>query len=99
MQGLSGLEVKASPIAGKGLFATKAFRPGEILMDLERPLLALPESERAHDTCAWCFNWTSMPNLFSEATENMFEEVAQRKNHSWCTGCKKVGSKYAVRLV
>jgi len=77
MQGLEGLEVKASPIAGKGLFATKAFKPGDVVMDLERPLLALPEPDRAHDTCAWCSIGRACLVFALEATEEMFEEVAR----------------------
>lgn len=87
MQGLAGLEIKTLPIAGRGLFAAKAFRPGDVVRDLESPLLAIPEGRRAHSTCAWCFNWTSLPRLFLEASEEMCEKVAQRKKHSWCTGC------------
>lgn len=95
MQGLEGLEIKASPTAGKGLFTTKVFAPGDVVMDLERLLLAIPDPARAHDTCAWCFNWTGLPMLFAVGEdEGRIGDV--KETHSWCTGCRAVGALVVV---
>lgn len=83
MSDSSGTEVRSSPLGGRGLFATKPHQPGEVLLALERPFIAVLDKPRVEDTCAWCFSWTELPVL-SGAGVNRAAKV------NWCTGCKKV---------
>ncbi|KAI1344151.1 hypothetical protein F5Y15DRAFT_104232 [Xylariaceae sp. FL0016] len=85
------VEVKQSQMAGvgRGLFATKDFAPGDLVLCLERPLVAELELDRMQDTCAWC-----LQRGLSDPTERMqaasmglpggFIEV------KCCTACRKV---------
>ncbi|EGP88636.1 uncharacterized protein MYCGRDRAFT_37947, partial [Zymoseptoria tritici IPO323] len=70
------VEVKQSAIpgAGRGLFATKDFEPGDIVLSLDRPYVAELDIDRLCDTCAWCFQ--RLPAGFVQTKA--------------CTGCKKV---------
>lgn len=80
----SGTEVRTpSPLGGRGLFATKPHQSGEVLLAVDRPLIAVLDRPRIEDTCAWCFSWTELPVL-SGAGVNQASKV------NWCTGCKKV---------
>jgi SET and MYND domain-containing protein len=79
----AGTEVKHSPLGGRGLFATKAFDGGDVILDLQRPLIAVLDGPRVEDTCSWCFSWTELPVL-SGAGINQAVKV------NWCTGCKQV---------
>ncbi|KAI1349870.1 hypothetical protein F5Y01DRAFT_168950 [Xylaria sp. FL0043] len=92
MSANKGVEVKQSQIpgAGKGLFARVAFSPGDVVVAVDRPLVAELEAERMQDTCAWCFQ--------RGATDPVEKKMAiavglpsgsiETKN---CTGCRKVG--------
>ena len=65
------------------MFASKAHQLGEVLLSLDRPLIAALDKARIEDTCSWCFAWTELPVL-SGAGINQATKV------NWCTGCKKV---------
>jgi SET and MYND domain-containing protein len=87
-----GVEVKQSKIegAGKGLFARNAFSSGDIVLAVERPLVAELEIERMLDTCAWCFQRGATDPLervqaASMGLPNGFTEIKS------CTGCQRVG--------
>ncbi|KAF2088201.1 SET domain-containing protein [Saccharata proteae CBS 121410] len=69
--------VKASPVAGNGLFAKKDVPAGELLFAKERPLLAVLDSPNMDGNCAYCFSG-SYASMFDPAN---FELKA-------CTGCK-----------
>ena len=49
------VEIRKSDIegAGRGLFATKSFKPGEVVHTIARPSVAELDTERLQDTCAW----------------------------------------------
>ncbi|KAJ8116473.1 hypothetical protein ONZ43_g4433 [Nemania bipapillata] len=86
------VEVKQSriPGAGKGLFARKTFSPGDIVVAVDRPLVAELEIDRMLDTCAWCFqraatNPTERSMAVSMGLPNGSTDI---KN---CTGCQRVG--------
>ena len=83
MPEMSGTDVRSSPLGGRGLFATKSHSPGDVLLSLDRPLIAVLDKTRIEDTCSWCFSWTELPVL-SGAGVNQASKV------NWCTGCKKV---------
>lgn len=76
-------EVRKSSLGGRGLFATKPCQTGDVLLSLDRPLIAVLDKPRIEDTCSWCFSWTELPVL-SGAGINQATKV------NWCTGCKKV---------
>ncbi|KAI0857215.1 SET domain-containing protein [Xylaria cubensis] len=87
-----GVEVKQSPIpgAGKGLFARKAFSPGDIVAAVDRPLVAELEIERMLDTCAWCCQrgLTDPIEKMNAAAMGLPNGSTEIKN---CTGCQRVG--------
>ena len=53
MSGTSDTEVKSSPLGGRGLFTTTAHAPGDVLLGLDRPLIAVLDKNRVEDTCSW----------------------------------------------
>lgn len=77
------IEVKPSPLGGKGTFATKTQEPGDVLLALDRPLIVALDKTRLEDTCSWCLSWTDPPAISGAV-------VHQAAKVSWCTGCKKV---------
>lgn len=91
MPASDGTEIKESRIsgAGRGLFATKDFEPGDSVVTVDRPLVAEPEIERLRDTCAWCFqrgetDATERTQAASMGLPTGFIEVKA------CTGCRRV---------
>lgn len=84
-----GLEIKASPISGKGIFATKSFAPGDVVLELERPLVATLDKERVEDTCGWCFNWINLSLTAPTA-------IPAHRKVKWCSGCNKI--KYCSKV-
>jgi hypothetical protein len=79
----SKTEVKRSSLGGRGLFATCPIEGGDVLIELERPLIAVLDRPRIEDTCSWCFSWTELPVLSGAG-------VNQALKVNWCTGCRKV---------
>lgn len=60
--------------AGTGLFATRAIKAEEAILQEERPLLAVLDSPRLKEACSWCFLYTG------ETDDDVELKV--------CTGCK-----------
>jgi hypothetical protein len=60
--------------AGKGLFAACEIEAGSIVLQEERPLLAVLDSQHLKEACAWCFKYTG--------------ETDEQINLSVCTGCR-----------
>lgn len=83
MSSTNTVEVKPSPLGGKGTFTTRACEAGDVVFSLDRPLIATLDRARIADTCSWCFSWTDLPGL-SGAGINQTAKV------NWCSGCKKV---------
>ena len=83
MADLDFTEVKKSAVGGRGRYAQKDIAPGEVLLSLDRPLIAVLDRSRIIDTCSWCFSWTELPML-SGAGPNQVTKV------NACVGCKKV---------
>jgi SET and MYND domain-containing protein len=83
MAEVDATEVKKSSLGGRGRFATKDQAPGDVLLSLDRPLIAVLDRPRIADTCSWCFSWTELPVL-SGAGPNQVTKV------NFCVGCKKV---------
>ncbi|RYP93243.1 hypothetical protein DL770_000618 [Monosporascus sp. CRB-9-2] len=84
-------EVRQSKIsgAGRGLFARRDFSPGDLILSLDRPLVAEVETERMLDTCAWCLQRSELDPEGRKQAASMglpigFIEVKA------CTGCRRV---------
>ncbi|KAI5361060.1 putative SET domain, Zinc finger, MYND-type, 4Fe-4S ferredoxin-type, iron-sulfur binding protein [Septoria linicola] len=86
----TNVEVKKSGIdnAGRGLFAKKNFEPGEIVLALDRPYVAELDTERLHDTCAWCFQRGTSPEDRAKAAALGLPSAGIETKQ--CTGCKRV---------
>ncbi|RYO88543.1 hypothetical protein DL764_008709 [Monosporascus ibericus] len=85
------VEVRQSQIsgAGRGLFARRDFSPGDLILSLDRPLVAEVEIERMLDTCAWCLQRSERDPHARKLAASMglpigFIEVKA------CTGCRRV---------
>jgi hypothetical protein len=84
------VEIRKSDIegAGRGLFATKSFKPGEVVHTIARPSVAELDTERLQDTCAWCFHkGPTQAERQQAAALNLPEVDFDTKA---CTGCRKV---------
>ncbi|KAI1328490.1 SET domain-containing protein [Xylariaceae sp. FL0255] len=86
-----GVEVKESaiPNAGRGLFATKSFSPGDIVFAVDRPLVSEVNAEHMADTCAWCCQRaaTDPTERVSSKAMGLPSGLIEVKS---CTGCKRV---------
>lgn len=70
-------------MAGKGFFSNRAFKSGEPIITITRPLMASLESERLKDTCANCYVWTEGSTVGSRIY------VKQGITVQMCAGCKR----------
>jgi SET and MYND domain-containing protein len=78
-------EIKKSGIDGRGLFATKSLKAGELIFQKTRPLVAALDFIRQNDTCSNCFrSKLSELAVSSDASDNA--SFAAKK----CTGCRMV---------
>lgn len=91
MPGIDDVEIRESTVAGagKGVFAKKAFAPGDVVLSLARPLITELDLERLDDSCAWCCSRAAMDPMERTKSQQMglpagFIEVKA------CTGCKKI---------
>jgi hypothetical protein len=93
------VEVTQSQIAGagRGLFARKDFQPGDVVLAVDRPLVAELDVDRMADSCAWCFQRGetdpfSRAQAASMGLPNGFIEVKA------CSGCHRVACKCHAKL-
>lgn len=98
------VEVRPSPTAGNGLFATRDIPAGSTILIKARPLIGELDLARLQDTCHNCFLWAykatkscpihgtqgPVPDCPGCAEESQHPEVKS------CTGCKKV--KYCSKV-
>lgn len=84
------VEVKQSKIAGagRGLFAAKDLAPGDIVLSVDRPLVAEPEFERRLDTCAWCLHRSELDPAQRLQSASMGLPVGFIEVKA-CTGCRR----------
>ncbi|KAJ2985655.1 hypothetical protein NUW58_g5417 [Xylaria curta] len=87
-----GVEVKQSriPGAGKGLFARRAFSPGDTIVAVDRPLVTELEIDRMLDTCSWCCQREATNPTERTMAASMGLPSGSTKIKS-CTGCQRVG--------
>ncbi|KAI0163565.1 hypothetical protein BJ166DRAFT_296559 [Pestalotiopsis sp. NC0098] len=85
------VEIKQSPIAdfGRGLFATKDFRPGDVVLSVDRPLVAELDVDRMLDSCGWCLQRGATDPMERQYSAAMglpsgFVECKA------CSGCRRV---------
>jgi hypothetical protein len=86
-----GIEIKDSRIsgAGRGLFATKDFQPGDLVVSVDRPLVAELDVERLRDTCAWCFQRGETDPTERAQAASMGLPTGSVEVKA-CTGCHRV---------
>ncbi|KAF3012590.1 hypothetical protein E8E14_005742 [Neopestalotiopsis sp. 37M] len=91
MSGNGNVEVKPSGNSehGRGLFASKDFKPGDVVLSIDRPLVAELDMDRMSDSCAWCFQRGATDPMERQVSAAMglpagFIEVKS------CTGCRRV---------
>ncbi|KAI0850312.1 hypothetical protein F5Y00DRAFT_268455 [Daldinia vernicosa] len=86
------VEVKKSTIdgAGRGLFACQDFGPGDLVVLLDRPLLAELDTDRMEDTCDWCFQRgaTDPMERMQAASMGLPNGLIEIKK---CARCRRVG--------
>ncbi|CAK3911680.1 SET domain and MYND-type zinc finger 6 [Lecanosticta acicola] len=95
---LMDVQVEKSAIdgAGRGLFATRDFAPGDIIVQLDRPYVAELDITRLRDTCAWCFRRGATTSTDPEAAGRSTTETSSGffagvdVVTKACTGCKRV---------
>ncbi|WPG97404.1 Hypothetical protein R9X50_00017900 [Acrodontium crateriforme] len=82
------VELKSSKItdAGNGVFASKDFAPGDIIISLPRPLVAELENQHLASSCSWCF---------SHKVAGPTDLPTDSLDIKACTGCRKI--KYCSR--
>ncbi|ORY63337.1 uncharacterized protein BCR38DRAFT_436576 [Pseudomassariella vexata] len=85
------VEVKRSQIAGagRGLFASKDFAPGDVVLSVARPLVAELNIDRTEDSCAWCFQRGAIDPDERKQAAAMGLPIGFIEVKS-CTGCRKV---------
>ncbi|KAI0163990.1 hypothetical protein GGR57DRAFT_271899 [Xylariaceae sp. FL1272] len=88
-QDTTHVEAKKSLIdgAGRGLFALKDFAPGDIVLSLDRPLVAELDNDRIRDTCGWCLQRAPADSIEQQRASAMGFPNVEVKS---CTGCRKV---------
>ncbi|KAI1434388.1 hypothetical protein GGR50DRAFT_695185 [Xylaria sp. CBS 124048] len=86
------VEIKDSGMqgAGRGLFARRAFAPGEVILELDRPYLFELSPSRLSNTCSWYHQRAGTdPSECRNVTHN---HVSRRLiKISMCNKCRKVG--------
>ncbi|KAF2009865.1 SET domain-containing protein [Aaosphaeria arxii CBS 175.79] len=80
----------ASSGSGKGLFANRAFAPGDAISVIERPLGTSLDVSRLEDTCSNCFLWTTMPHADHGEALGARLYVPEDARVDVCTGCRSV---------
>lgn len=91
MAGTETVTVRESCIsgAGRGLFAAKDFQPGDVVLAIDRPLVAELDIDRLSDSCAWCFQRGATDPLerLQSASMGLPTGFIEAKA---CTGCHRV---------
>ena len=71
-----------SDLGGDGHFAFKDISPGEVILRVNNPLVAVPNTSKLSETCSTCFLW--------EPGAEMYRAGYDRENMKLkaCSGCK-----------
>jgi hypothetical protein len=78
-------EIKKSGVDGRGLFATKSLKAGELIFQKTRPLVTALDFTRQDDTCSNCFR-----SKLSELAVSSHGSVDASFGAKKCTGCRMV---------
>jgi len=81
MASIGNARVAASPIAGKGLFASTDIKPGELIFTLARPTVAALDTVNLDTVCSNCFVSAAEPSVLYGGAQEAVTVKA-------CTGCK-----------
>ncbi|KAK6427007.1 hypothetical protein LTR81_000786 [Elasticomyces elasticus] len=90
MYTMENVEIRQSAIpgAGSGLFAKKAFKPGDVIFSVARPLVAELHDEQRLRTCAWCFKQAPATPMERMMATSMGSPTADTSVKA-CKGCKR----------
>lgn len=75
---------KKTEHAGNGLFTSEDIAAGELILEIDRPFLAVLDTPRLNDACSNCFVWVPAGGTAVDGDDR--ENVTLRA----CTGCKVV---------
>ena len=91
MPGVEGVEVRSSTIAGaaNGVFATRDFAPGDVILSIARPFVTELHHSRLLDTCAWCCERGATDPQERAARRGMGEPAGFIEVKA-CNGCKTI---------
>jgi hypothetical protein len=84
-------EISKSGIDGRGLFATKSIKAGQLIFRKSRPLVAALDVSRLEDTCANCFRSKLGEGVYGAGVAGQITDVKK------CTGCRMVAYCSKVR--
>lgn len=80
--------VKASNVAGNGLFTDRTVNGGDLMVSIQRSLFTVVAGERSSMTCDYCIAQSEQPYWI--------HGVEHRTYVNACTGCHKV--KYCSKV-
>ena len=91
MPDVEGVEVRSSTIAGagNGVFATRDFAPGDVILSVARPFVTELHHSRLLDTCAWCCERGATDPQERAARRGMGEPAGFIEVKA-CNGCKAI---------
>lgn len=81
MASIGNARVAASPIAGKGLFASADIKAGELIFTLARPGVAALDTVNLDTVCSNCFVSAAEPSI-------LYGGVQEAVTVKACAGCK-----------
>lgn len=85
------VEVRPSPTAGNGLFATKDIPAGSTILLTARPLIGELDLPRLQDSCHNCFMWAY------KAAKGCAVHATQGNKEPGCHGCENEGGNPGVK--
>ncbi|THX60295.1 SET domain-containing protein, partial [Aureobasidium pullulans] len=85
------VEVRPSPTAGNGLFATKDISAGSTILLKARPLIGELDLPRLQDSCHNCFMWAY------KAAKGCAVHATQGNKEPGCHGCENEGGNPGVK--
>ncbi|ETS86443.1 hypothetical protein PFICI_00271 [Pestalotiopsis fici W106-1] len=91
MSANENVEVKSSGNSetGRGLFASKDFKPGDVVLSVDRPLVAELDMDRMSDSCAWCFQRGATDPMERQSSAAMGLPAGFIECKA-CSGCRRV---------
>lgn len=85
MSGNNNVYSKLTAKKGNGLFASSPILPGGLILSIDQPPIAVPDTSRLDDTCSNCFVWTARDAVASQS--GAADDVVILSS---CAGCHTV---------